>query len=257
MKFSIVTVVLNNLAGLRVTAQSLRAQAPELFEWIVVDGGSTDGTLEALHEFKGLVDDFQSAEDGGIYDGMNKGLSRAGGDFVLFLNGGDTLLPDVLQRVFDRLSQEDNMPNLIFGGTNLRLPNGQLRARPVLEPQTHIWHRMPSSHQATFIARTAHQAVPYDVRYPISADYHMIATIFKSDPGAVLCLDFTVAETPIGGPSFSARHPVQMLIDHHHIQTEVLGVPLVPKWLSLMRKACVLAVIRLSQFVSWGGRNGG
>ena len=246
MRFSIVTIVWNNLAGLRRTAQSLRVQQRGLFEWIVVDGGSTDGTVEALGEFSGLIDHFQSEPDRGLYDAMNKGIARASGQYVLFLNGDDVLLPDVLARTEQRLSDGRGY-SLIFGEVALQFSNGRVRHRKVLPPQIHLWHRMPTSHQATFVSLAEHRLVPHDLSYSVSSDYYTIAKIYWNRRDDVLLLDYEVAQTPIGGASFTARHPLRMLRDHYRIQTDVLNVPVLVKWASLVRKAATIGAIRIIQ----------
>ncbi len=104
MKLSIVTVNRNNAAGLRATLESTFRAQPDFDDWeqIVVDGASTDGSFAEIAPFR---DDPHlgwcvSEPDSGIYNAMNKGAAHACGDYLLFLNSGDTLLPDVLAKVF-------------------------------------------------------------------------------------------------------------------------------------------------------------
>lgn len=99
--FSIITVTLNNLPGLRKTRDSVTAQQFQDFEWLVVDGGSSDGSVEFLQD---CTANFTSAPDKGPFDAMNKGLERARGQYLLFLNAGDTLAaPDVLRQIAQRI----------------------------------------------------------------------------------------------------------------------------------------------------------
>lgn len=92
-KLTIVTVNLNNSDGLRKTLQSIASQEGTLPEVVVIDGGSTDGSLDTIQEFSqlGVVSYFKSDSDDGIYDAMNQGIHVASGDFILFLNSGDSL----------------------------------------------------------------------------------------------------------------------------------------------------------------------
>ena len=99
------------------------------------------------------------------------------------------------------------------------------------------------------ISLEEHRLVPHDLSYVVSSDYYTDARIYQDRRGEVLLLDYELAQTPIGGASFTARHPLLMLRDHYRIQTEVLRVPPLPKWLSLMRKALVLGAIRIIQIL--------
>src|SRR5690606_1825584 len=90
----LITVTKDNLFGLQVTAQSIQAQSEKDYEWIVIDGASTDGTQDYLQSAPAA---WISETDRGIYDAMNKGIERATGRYVLFLNAGDMLSdPDIL-----------------------------------------------------------------------------------------------------------------------------------------------------------------
>ncbi len=98
--FSIITVVYNSARSLERTIRSVAAQTWSGVEHIVVDGGSTDGTLGVLERWQGHISRWISEPDEGLYDAMNKGLSLATGDFVWFVNAGDEIFsPDTLQQL--------------------------------------------------------------------------------------------------------------------------------------------------------------
>lgn len=101
MKLSIITVCYNNLQGLIKTVESVKAQTFTGFEFIVIDGDSSDGSAEYLKENSDLFSYWVSEKDGGIYNAMNKGIEVAKGEYCLFLNSGDYLAnDDVLKKVF-------------------------------------------------------------------------------------------------------------------------------------------------------------
>ena len=100
MKLSIITVNLNNKAGLEKTLRSLSAQTFGDFESIVIDGGSTDGSYELTEAYLRIIGYRISEKDSGIYNAMNKGIRAAKGEYLLFLNSGDYLTDDVLAKVF-------------------------------------------------------------------------------------------------------------------------------------------------------------
>ena len=92
---SIITIHYNHGVGLRRTVESILAQTErKAFEWIVIDGGSTDGSAEFLKGISADIDVLVSEKDGGIYDAMNKGLGKAQGQYVWFVNAGDALHDD-------------------------------------------------------------------------------------------------------------------------------------------------------------------
>jgi glycosyltransferase involved in cell wall biosynthesis len=107
-KLTIVTVVFNAADLLEATIRSVRkAEFPQI-EYIVIDGGSQDGTLDIIHDNSDSIDIWISDRDKGLYDAMNKGLMKATGEYVLFLNSGDLLFDStVLEKVFSDNSNAD------------------------------------------------------------------------------------------------------------------------------------------------------
>lgn len=108
MFLSIITITFNNLKGMKETAESVISQSFKDFEWIVVDGGSSDGTKEYLESISEHIDWWCSETDKGIYNAMNKGIRTAKGKYCFFLNSGDYLIDcDSLQRAMDCNIVED------------------------------------------------------------------------------------------------------------------------------------------------------
>ena len=100
MKLSVITINYNNRDGLRQTIESVVGQTYRDFEYIIIDGGSTDGSVDVIKEYADKIDYWVSEKDKGIYNAMNKGVAVALGEYCLFLNSGDTLChPDVLAQV--------------------------------------------------------------------------------------------------------------------------------------------------------------
>ena len=100
-KISVVTVVYNSAALIENTVNSIINQSYSHIEYIVVDGGSTDGTIDILNRYKKNISTLISEPDRGIYDAMNKGISLATGDFVVFINSGDKFSSDdILENIF-------------------------------------------------------------------------------------------------------------------------------------------------------------
>lgn len=107
-KLSIITVNLNNKGGLKRTIDSVVSQTCRYFEWIVIDGGSSDGSKEFIEENAEYISYWVSEPDTGIYNAMNKGIRASHGEYLLFLNSGDYLYDaEVLQRVIPMLQGKD------------------------------------------------------------------------------------------------------------------------------------------------------
>jgi putative colanic acid biosynthesis glycosyltransferase len=245
-RFSIITVVLNNAGGLRRTAESLREQDRSLYEWLIIDGGSTDEIDVVRQEYGDILDIFVCETDRGLYDAMNKGLVRATGKYVLFLNADDTLMPSALGECDLQINSQDPGDGFTFviGAALQRFPNGVTRIRHPIGFDA-IWHRLPSSHQATFINRLEHLEVPHCLEYKVSSDFYTVARIFLQRRRPVLFLSTIIVETPVGGNSFTAQNAFSMLKDHYRVQKTVLDVSALPLIASLMRKCLIIAITRV------------
>src|SRR3954468_8744814 len=122
MKLSIITINFNNAAGLRKTMESVVSQSSQHFEYIVIDGGSTDGSAEVIQQHAGKLAYWVSEADNGIYNAMNKGILKASGDYCQFLNSGDTLAsPYVIERMLEVLPD----CSIFYGNMIKALPNGK------------------------------------------------------------------------------------------------------------------------------------
>lgn len=113
MKLSVITICYNE-KNIRKTCESIVSQSWQDFEWIVVDGGSTDGTLDILNEYRERINLLISEPDDGIYNAMNKGIVKAGGDWINFMNGGDSFYDNnVLEKVFG--GKKDYDASVLYG----------------------------------------------------------------------------------------------------------------------------------------------
>ncbi len=169
MKLSIITVCLNNLIGLKRTADSILCQTNQSFEWLVIDGGSTDGTKEFLTSLTHQPNYWCSEPDNGIYNAMNKAISIATGDYLLFLNSGDSLVDiNVLEQVYPLLKGGD-----IIYGDAFFCESGKQRLVHYPEKFTlyDFWNTYTPCHQATFIKASLLKENGYDEHYKIVADY--------------------------------------------------------------------------------------
>lgn len=174
-KLSIITICYNDRAALERTLASVHAQTFRDFEHIVVDGGSTDGTVELIEQNKDRITKWVSEQDGGIYDAQNKGWRMADTEFVQFLNAGDLLAgPTVLEQVMPQLTASTG---IAYGDADLIGTQGMIgkKVHPARITSAYLM-RETVAHQSQFIRKALLEKVGgYDTHYRIAADYAFLA----------------------------------------------------------------------------------
>ena len=206
---SIVTINLNNAIGLKKTLESVFNQTFTGFEFIVIDGGSTDGSREIIQSGADKLTHWVSENDGGIYDAMNKGIASAKGQYLLFLNSGDYLNDSqVLAKVFALPPVHDIIYGDIIWETAGSYLNGIYPGQLTFNYFTN--HSLP--HQGAFIRRQLFGTVGlYNVQYPIIADWiFFLLAIFKFNR-SYLHLDMMVAVCNRDGISCSTEKLPQIV----------------------------------------------
>ncbi len=182
-KFSIITVTYNAGKVLEDTIQSVITQTYKNVEYIIVDGKSTDGTMDIVNRYREHIHTIVSEPDKGLYDAMNKGINLATGDYLCFLNAGDELHEDdTLQLIVHSLNGEKELPDVIYGETAIVDEEGHfLRMRRLSTPEHLTWksfqHGMLVCHQAFMPRRDL--AVKYNLKYRFSADFDWCIRIMK------------------------------------------------------------------------------
>ena len=202
MKLSVITVNLNHRAGLEVTLASVRAQTFRDVEQIVVDGGSSDGSLDVIRASAPTIARWVSEPDSGIYNAMNKGIRMASGDYLLFLNRGDCLAaPDVLDGVF---RDDDPDCGMIYGDT-LRKTSGGEELRTTPERLTPFaFYKFRVCHQSVVYRRSLFETHGgYDESFKISADAEFNVRCLRAGVKARR-VDFPIARYEGGGVSATA-----------------------------------------------------
>jgi glycosyltransferase involved in cell wall biosynthesis len=199
-RLSVITIVYNNVRDIERTMLSVLNQTYNNIEYIIVDGLSTDGTLQVIEQYKGRVSKIISEKDKGIYDAMNKGLALATGDYVIFMNSGDEFYDNqTVAAVFAATDDAD----IYYGETEMIADNGEsLGQRRHKAPTKFTWrgfkYGMSISHQAIYIRREL--AEPYDMRYQLSADIEWIIRAAKK-ANKIVNVNRYVAKYMVGGMS--------------------------------------------------------
>jgi len=174
MLFSIITVTYNASRWLERTVQSIISQMYPHIEYIIVDGNSTDGTQDIIKKYHSSITHWVSEPDKGLYDAMNKGLKLASGDYVWFINAGDTLYSETtVQEIVNALGG-GNLPDIIYGETQIVDEQGDsLAMRRLKAPENLSWKSfsmgMLVCHQSFLVKRSI--AEQYDLQYRFTADY--------------------------------------------------------------------------------------
>lgn len=166
-KISIITVCYNAVDTIDKTILSVITQTYQNIEYIIIDGASTDGTVDIIKKYDHKVTRWMSEPDEGIYDAMNKGIKLASGDYINFMNAGDTFHSTESVSEAVRMINEDSI--VVYGNTLLLYSFGQkLKVPDSLEE---ITQKMVFGHQATFVRTSYHKAHLFDTTFRSSGDY--------------------------------------------------------------------------------------
>lgn len=168
---SIITIVYNGIDTLEKTIQSIAAQTYPHIQYIIIDGGSKDGTVDLIGRYAQNIDNWVSEPDKGLYDAMNKGIDRATGDYLWFINSGDEIAsPHTLSQIF----KNEPLADIYYGDTVMIDTDGnELGERRLKPPKALSWrdfrNGMLVSHQSFICKRSI--AGHYNLAYRFSADF--------------------------------------------------------------------------------------
>ena len=168
---SVITVVRNDPEGLERTIASVAEQTWPAMEYIVVDGASTDGTVEVIRRNEARITRWVSEADGGIYGAMNKGVRMAAGEYVLFMNAADRFYgPDTVERMLEGEPHAE----LLWGDCIIEKSDGSEEYDTARDVLGRLHRQMTVSHQSLFTRRAALLERPYDENLRIAADYDFL-----------------------------------------------------------------------------------
>ncbi|MCR4808814.1 MAG: glycosyltransferase [Prevotella sp.] len=219
MKFTVITVNYNNREGLLKTLKSVTEQTCKDFEYLVIDGGSTDGSVDAIKEYADRINYWVSEPDKGVYQAMNKGIALAKGDYLNFMNSGDCFYDaEVLEHMAAKQLTED----LIVGHDYHFDEGSQQGFYTILPPRlsmlNFVHHTLP--HQSTFFKRQLFDEVQYDETLKIASDLKFYIHQICVNECSVRYVDDAICRREPDG--ISKAQYERRLKEHSHVVSEVL-----------------------------------
>jgi glycosyltransferase involved in cell wall biosynthesis len=196
-RITVITVVLNGKDFIEETIRSVIGQTYSHVEYIIIDGGSTDGTIEIVKQYSYAIDYWRSESDTGIYDAMNKGINLASGEWINFMNCGD--------KFHRRTTLEDIFLKLDVSGIDVVYGDHQVNYSPGMRTKKagtlkNIWRGSQFCHQSCFIKSTYHKIHKYNTCNSIVADFELFYKAYKH--GAIFKkIGLAVAQIRAGGVS--------------------------------------------------------
>ena len=224
-KFSIITVTYNAGSVIGHTLESVLSQTYTNYEYLLIDGGSKDDTVEKAKASGIGFAHIVSERDKGIYDAMNKGMALATGDYLCFLNAGDSFYsPDTLQKIVDTIAGESELPHVLYGETaEVNEAREFVRMRRLKAPEKLNWRSFKDGmlvcHQAFYARRDI--APMYDLKYRLSSDVDWCIKVMKASKRLVK-IDAVVVNYLQNG--LSLKHHRASLIERFKVMSNHYGL---------------------------------
>lgn len=203
--FSIITVSFNSAKTIEKTILSVLNQTYKNIEYIIIDGGSIDGTLDIINKYKDKISYIVSEKDGGIYDAMNKGTAVARGDYLNFMNSDDYFFSDSI--IEECLPFLNDKYDIVYGDVEVRYNNFKFIKKKL--PPKYLW-AAPANHQSAFIKRETMSKYGYNISNKIVADYEFFLTVYYNG-GKILKINKVIASFYSGG--YSQQNYRQSILD--------------------------------------------
>ena len=241
-RFSVVTVCFNAEKSIEATLRSVISQSIDLFEFIVIDGGSTDSTMAILEKYRSHIDILISESDGGIYNAMNKGANLASGDYIIYMNANDVFFnSEVLAKVDAEIGGHEY--SLVYGDYILNIGSTQYYVSSNEDCKGVI----VTSHQAIFCKTEMLRAIGFDENLILAADYNLVAHLW--DAGLKLRVSSPICVMESIG--FSSNRKGLIISEHFKINRRRHGFSFAfykaMLTFSSMQFAIILSMLGLSQ----------
>lgn len=224
MQISIIIATYNAGKTLERCLNSIAPQKNEEIELIIIDGGSTDNTLNIIRSHESIIDFYISERDKGIYDAWNKGIEKATGEWIMFIGADDVLLPDALAQYMNIIHNTPNIENYDYICANNEFIGEDGKILKIMG-EAPSWNKMRRYMAAAHVASLHNKknlfekVGAYNIEYKICADYELL--LRKKDKLNFLFKPIHIAQMKIGGMSFSTK----AIIETYFIRKKHHSVP--------------------------------
>jgi glycosyltransferase involved in cell wall biosynthesis len=238
--FSIITVTRNAQATIENCINSIINQDFQDFEYIVIDGLSSDLTPEILSSYSSQIDLLLSESDNGLYFAMNKGLNLARGKVIGIISSDDILLPEALSKIA-QVFGDNPRAEVVYGAAELSTSGNS----PVIFSHQELNTRM-ILHPSTFVASSAYRSIGnFNTKYRIAADYDLMLRFNKA---GVIFQAFEGSLTRIAPGGASSKFRFKSILETYQIQKEYVSKPFLSQELKLLR---VVFVTYVREAIGW------
>jgi len=235
MKFTIITINYNNADGLRRTIESVVNQTYTDYEYVIIDGGSTDGSVDVIREYEDKITYWVSEKDKGIYNAMNKGVKVSHGDYLIFMNSGDVFFCcDVLTDIAKEINGED----IIIG--NVLTADTKTPMSPPPSGDLTMYHLYSGAipHQGTFVKLSIQQKHLFDESMKIAADWKFFLQCIIFDNCKVKYTNTDVALYDMSG--VSSLNPQAMREEKEKVLAVFLPQRVIDDYRKMKESECLI-----------------
>ncbi len=241
MKYSVITINYNNAEGLDHTIESVISQSFADFEFIVIDGGSTDHSIDVIRKSEDKIDYWVSEKDAGIYNAMNKGTNCAHGEYCIFMNSGDSFYN---RTVLETINNCNSDADIIVGKVSID-NHDNIISPPPLSGRLTFFHLYSGGipHQGAFIRTSLLHKHPYDENLRIASDWKFFIQSLIFDNCTISFLDEYVARYNLEGVSSS--NPELMKSEKDMILSTMFPIRVLEDYKAIKESECLTVNLAL------------
>lgn len=238
MKFSVITINYNNRLGLEKTIESVVGQTCDDYEYIVIDGGSEDGSVNVIKVYEKDINYWVSEKDSGIYHAMNKGVVHAHGEYCIFMNSGDMFYDNNVLKYIDSMCIKED---IVVGKLISQADGKELFSPPNYNISLYYLYSGTVPHQSSFIKTDLLRFFPYDEKLKIVSDWKFYVQAIVLQNSSVRYVDNVVASFNIDG--LSTSNPSKMWKEKEQVMEELFPSRILDDYRRMKDSECLTQTI--------------